>query len=111
MSQVKVNINDRNYSIACDDWQEAHLGKLGTYVDQRATELKASVGNIDDSRLLVMVALLIADELSDAYADLEKKKSADRGHAQLADKEDAISIALDILAERIERIAETLEAE
>ena len=81
MSQVNVNINDRNYSIACDDGQEAHLGKLGAYVDQRATELKASVGNIDDSRLLVMVALLIADELSDAYSDLEKKKLADRGHA------------------------------
>ncbi|MEX2310961.1 MAG: cell division protein ZapA, partial [Rhodospirillales bacterium] len=34
MAQVTVTINDRRYNIACDDGQEAHLARLGAYVDR-----------------------------------------------------------------------------
>ena len=57
--------------IACDDGQEAHLKRLGNYIDKRIAELVASVGQIGDARLLVMASLLIADEMSDAYSRLE----------------------------------------
>lgn len=109
MGQVTVNINGRRYQIACDDGQEAHLSRLGTYVDKRVGELVAAVGQVGDSRLLVMVSLLVADELSDAYGQLESFKNQDGGVAQRMASEEALCGRIETLAERIENIAEHLE--
>ena len=108
MPQVTVQINGRGYQIACDEGQEAHLVRLGNYVDNRIQELVAAVGQIGDVRLLVMVSLLLADELSDAYAQL-KVASADRGVAARMDREENLAVALESVAQRIETIAESLE--
>lgn len=109
MVQVSVDINGRKYQIACDDGQEAHLTRLGNYVDSRVSELIAAVGQIGDAQLLVMVSLLVADELADAYAELEVAESPERGAAALLSAEDTLSTSLDQLAVRIEVIAERLE--
>jgi len=110
MAQVNVSINGRRYPIACEDGQEAHLARLGAYVDKRVGELVAAVGQqINDSHLLVMVSLLVADELSDAYAELDTVKGSN-GAAAAADAEDIISARMETLAQRIEHIAESLEA-
>ena len=79
MTLVTVTINGRDYEVACDDGQEAHLSRLGTYVDKRIGELVAAVGQVGEARLLVMASLLLADELSDAYSALELARSADAG--------------------------------
>ncbi|MBI1986071.1 MAG: cell division protein ZapA, partial [Rhodospirillales bacterium] len=49
MAQLTVSINGRNYQVACDDGQEAHLSRLGTYVDNRVKELVAAVGQVGDA--------------------------------------------------------------
>jgi cell division protein ZapA len=72
MAQVSVRINGRHYQVACEDGQEAHLQKLAAYIDDRVSELVRDVGQVGDARLLVMAALLIADELADAYDELEE---------------------------------------
>ena len=108
MSQVSVQINGRTYQIACDDGQEAHLARLGQYIDNRVQELTAAVGQVGDARLLVMVSLLLADELSDAYAEL-KVASANDGAAARLDREENLTAALESVAQRIESIAESLE--
>jgi len=109
VAQVSVQINGRKYQISCDDGQEAHLTRLGTYVDNRVKELTAAVGQIDDARLLVMVSLLVADELSDAYSELDVARSAGEGAAAKLTAEDVLSEKIENLAERIESIAETCE--
>ena len=106
MAQVKVEINGRGYDIACDNGQEAHLERLASFVDKRIEELIASVGQIGDARLLVMVSLLIADELADAYADLAKLKSENNELDEQTT--DRIAAKLDTLAARIENIADRL---
>lgn len=108
MSQVTVTINNRDYQVACDAGQEEHLSRLGEYVDKRARELTAAVGQVGDARLLVMVSLLVADELSDLYADIESMKT-DAGIAARMDTDQNLCQAFDSLAERIESIAERLE--
>jgi len=108
MAQVTVQINGRSYQIACDDGQEAHLTRLGGYIDNRVQELVAAVGQVGDARLLVMVSLLIADELSDAYAELKVAQSAD-GAVQRMQREENLSDALEAVAQKIDSIAETLE--
>lgn len=104
MAQVTVTINNRRYEIACDDGQEAHLTRLAQYLDKRVGELTAAVGQIGDARLLVLANLLVADELSEAHAELDALRDDGKGTAGAA----AIP-ELERLADRIEAIAEKLE--
>jgi len=110
MGQVSITINDRDYSFACDDGQEAHLSRLADYVDKRIDELVASVGQVGNERLLVMVSLLVADELSDAYAEMGeengKAKDTDAGRAEA---DEIMGRRMESLARRIENIAQQLE--
>ncbi len=109
MAQVSVTINDRKYPIACDDGQEAHLTRLASYVDNRIKELAAAVGHVDHTRLLVMVSLLVADELSDAYADLESTRENQNGGTGEAVDQVQIQQNLSKFVQRIEHVAEDLE--
>lgn len=116
MSQISITINGRDYSIVCDDGQEQHLSRLAEYLDKRVAELVDSVGQIGDARLLLMVGLLIADELSDAYAELASQRGdadavsltapANGESAQLAAE---MAGMLEAASRRIEAIAARLE--
>ena len=106
MAQVSITINNRKYQVACDDGQEAHLTRLGDYVDKRLNELVAAVGQVGDSRLLVMVSLLLADELSDLY--FEKDQGGGNETPSARDQEEACA-AIEKLAKRIENIAASVE--
>ena len=105
MSQITVSITGRKYEIACDDGQEAHLTRLSQYVDRRVNELVASVGQVGDARLLVMTSLLLADELSEVYTELDVLRNEHRSPGQTT----LGAGDLDKIAERIESIAEKLE--
>jgi cell division protein ZapA len=104
MAKVSVTINKRKYEIACDDGQEAHLVRLAQYVDRRVDELVAAVGQVGDARLLVMASLLVADELSEVYTELDGLREDQRGRAPSLGASD-----LDRVAQRIEKIADRLE--
>ena len=62
MPLVNVMVNGRAYTIACDDGEEEHLRQLAATVDAKTREVLSSVGQVGDTRLLLMAALLIADE-------------------------------------------------
>lgn len=112
MSQISITINGRDYSIVCDDGQEEHLTRLSEYLDTRVSELVDSVGQIGESRLLLMVALLIADELSDAYAEVAalKGESSDAAPGpEAAAVTEEMAAMLEAASQRIEAIAERLE--
>ncbi len=66
MALVNVMISGRAYTIACDDGEEEHLRELGALVDAKAREVQETVGQVGDQRLLLMAALLMADELIEA---------------------------------------------
>ena len=106
MAQVSIKINNRKYQVACDDGQEAHLTRLGNYVDKRLNELIAAVGQVGEARLLVMVSLLLTDELSDLYSQKDQGTHIDKLSAR--DEEKACA-AIEKLAERIEDIAASFE--
>ncbi|HVX99804.1 MAG TPA: cell division protein ZapA [Pseudorhodoplanes sp.] len=116
MSQVSVTINGRQFRMACEDGQESHLTRLAKELDQRIDQLRASVGEIGDTRLTVMAALMLADELSEMGMKLRRLEeeltalqdarviSADR--AQQA--QGAVVNALNAAAERIESLTRKL---
>src|SRR5271168_347243 len=66
MAQVNVTINGRQFRMACEDGQEGHLMELARELDARISGLRAKFGEIGDTRLTVMAAITVADELSEA---------------------------------------------
>lgn len=65
MGQVIVEIGGRSYSLACRDGDEAHLAGLATEIAEKAEGLTRSLGPMSEPRLLLMAALVVADELYD----------------------------------------------
>jgi cell division protein ZapA len=116
MSQVSVTINGRQYRMACEDGQESHLMQLAKLLDERIGELRGKFGEVGDSRLTVMAALTVADQLSEAkqkianieneLAALQDARAAAAEHAQAT--ESAIIAALNAAAERIEGLTRNL---
>ena len=113
MGQVAVTINGRSYEVACDDGQEDHLVRLASYIDKKMAELVTSVGQIGDTRLLVMSALLLADELSEAYSELTTLRGgADEvpdGRMPDSPVNETLVTGIETLAQRVEDIAARLE--
>src|ERR1700735_1797794 len=71
MPLVNVMVNGRAYTIACDDGEEDHLRDLAGIVDAKAREVLGSVGQVGDTRLVLMAALLMADEHHAAVSSLD----------------------------------------
>lgn len=113
MAQVALEIHGRRYEVACDDEQVDRVRRLGAYIDQRARELVSSAGSVGESRLLLMTALLIADELFELAesggAAPSAGNSAGAGASDTAVDEEALAEVIDGVAERLERIAARLE--
>ena len=116
MPMIQVTIAGRSYRMACGEGEEAHLEGVAAAFEAKIAELRGSFGEIGDTRLTVMAALTIADELAEAgrkQRHLEEEITAlqdarvaagDRAQATQA----AIVAALNSAAERIESIARTL---
>ncbi len=70
MAQVTVKINGYTYTVGCEDGQEPHLQAMAAQVDTRVESIKAIGGNSGESRLLVLAALLMADEIHDLRVEM-----------------------------------------
>jgi len=118
LAQVTVNIAGKTYRMACADGEEGHLEALGALYDGKITQMRDAFGEIGDMRLHVMAALMVADELTEAksvinglqaeIADLKSlvDTSDDRANAN----EEQFAKAILAAAERVERIARTLNS-
>ena len=74
MGQVTVPVNGRSFTITCDDGQEPRIRRLAQYVDAKVAEFVARVGQVGEARLLLLAALVIADELVDANDALKASR-------------------------------------
>ena len=118
MSQVSVTINGRQFRMACEDGQEGHLMNLARELDSRIDKLRTKFGEIGDTRLTVMAAITVADELSEAgqrIKRLEEELAAlQNDQVTLSDRnkaaQAAIATALSKAAERVENITKALNA-
>jgi cell division protein ZapA len=65
MAQVTIRINGYAYTVGCEDGQESHLEQMAAEIEQRINSIKAIGGQSGEARLLMLAALLLADELHD----------------------------------------------
>jgi cell division protein ZapA len=106
MAQMSIEINGRPYTVGCEDGQEAHLVELARMFDRQVRQVSQDMGQLGDTRLFLMGALLLADELADAKARLAMIQSEHaRLQAEHARIEARAALALDKAAGRIETLA------
>ena len=104
MAQVDVSVNGQSYRIACEDGQEDRLVDLAAMVDEKVMGLVNQIGQVGSNRLLVMAALIIADEL----VDLKNEAGSSQELEDNTNQQDTV-LALQEITKRIENIADQVE--
>jgi len=69
MANVNIKFNNKDYLLSCDDGQEENLKELATHLDSKYNELKKNLGNIGESKILLITAIQMVDD----YFALNKK--------------------------------------
>ncbi len=118
MARITVEINKRQYDMACEDGEEEHLHALAAGLDAQVGEMQSSFGQIGDLRLMVMAALMVADKLEDAQKTIAALKDEIEGlkEARAAEieqsrsSEDKFASMLEATAQRIEVLASRIHA-
>ena len=83
MANVNIKFNNKDYLLSCDEGQEENLIELANHLDSKYTELKKSLGNIGENKILLITAIKIIDD----YFDLFKKvKSTKNDFQELSNK-------------------------
>ena len=102
MATVAVTIAGRSYRMACGEGEEARLQDLGRHVDVTLAGLRKGFGEVGDTRLVIMTAITVADELA-GFAATRSEGEAMR---------DALAVevagSLEAASARLERLAQTL---
>ena len=83
MANVNIKFNGRDYLLSCDDGQETNLKSLAGRIDKRFNNLKKKLGNIGESKLLLISAIQIADDFFDLSEKINQSKSE---FSKLSDK-------------------------
>jgi cell division protein ZapA len=112
VAHVNVTIHGRKYRLNCADGEESHLMALADDLEQRIGRLSASFAQAGEMQLIVMAALMLADEAAEARArlashDAEGASASSRGE-DAARTEAAFAAALNAAAERIEQVTKSL---
>ena len=139
MAQIRVDVGGRSYPLACKDGEEALLERLAAQVNAKADLLTKQLGHVPEVRLLLMSAIMIADDLVEINAEKGAEATAaarkapepagvfpemadqalrradaaearaDRAEAALKTAEERAAQALSEAASQIELIAAALE--
>ena len=101
MAEIDVFIAGRAYKVACRDGEEDSLRKAASLVDAKSREALAGLGTLSEARQLLFASLLLADDLVDDGKGPPPPPPIDTAVAERAER----------IADRLESLASTLEAE
>ncbi|MES2035642.1 MAG: cell division protein ZapA [Pseudomonadota bacterium] len=106
MAQVIVQINGKPYSVGCEDGQERHLTEIARLFDEQVRQVSQDVGQLGETRLFLMGALLLADEMADLKLRMAHLQGElVRSQGDQAKVEAKAVAALDAAAKKIETLA------
>ena len=75
MANVNIKFNNKDYLLSCDDGQEENLEELAMHLDSKYSELKKNLGNIGESKLLLITAIQMVDDYFALNKKVDSKKS------------------------------------
>ena len=74
MANVNIKFNGKEFLLSCDDGQEEHLEELSLYLNNKFNDLKTSLGNIGENKLLLITSIKVMDEYFETKKKIEKQK-------------------------------------
>jgi len=95
MAEVTLTVGNRQHNVACRDGSEEHLKRMAAMLDARWPDAVRAAGGFNPEKSMLLVGIMLADALHEAES---------RPAATGLDEQ-----ALLALAERLERLAATLE--
>jgi len=75
MANVNIKFNGKDYLLSCDDGQEDNLIELANFLDNKYMELRKSIGNIGEQKLLLIATIKIIDDFFDLKKKVESKRN------------------------------------
>ena len=106
MAQVTLRINGYAYTVGCKDGEEQHLMNMAAEVDRRIDGVRQVAGQSGEARMLVMAALMMADDLFEVRQQLSDSLA---GNPPPAKPDPKLGKRLSRMAKRAEDIAADLE--
>ena len=74
MANVNIKFNGKEFLLSCDDGQEDHLEELSTQLNIKFNELKNTLGNIGENKLLLITSIKVLDEYFETKKKINEKK-------------------------------------
>ena len=110
MGEVNITISGKNYGISCQDGQEQRVHDLGTYVDKRLKSIAQAGAANNENHLLVLTALMLSDEIFDLRDNMGSQSQQLQSAQANQNDEEEVAGAINQLAERIDQIAQRIQA-
>ena len=73
MANVNIKFNGKEFLLSCEDGQEEHLEELSLNLNEKFDDLKTSLGNIGENKLLLITSIKIMDEYYETKKKIDKK--------------------------------------
>ena len=73
MANVNIKFNNKEFLLSCEDGQEEHLEELALYLDKKFNNLKSTLGNIGENKLLLIAAITTMDEYFETKKKIDQK--------------------------------------
>lgn len=106
MSNLNLPIGGRSFAVSCGEGEEEHIEMLGRMLDERARKMG---GAPNEARMLLVVALMLADELHEAHRLALPPTSPAAAAPAAAEIDERTLDRITMLAERLEKLGQALE--
>ena len=73
MANVNIKFNNKEFLLSCEDGQEEHLEELSVHLNEKFNDLKSSLGNIGENKLLLISAITTIDEYFETKKKIDQK--------------------------------------
>ena len=73
MANVSIKFNGKDFLLSCEEGQEEHLEELSTRLNEKFDDLKSSLGNIGESKLLLITSITVMDEYFETKKKIDQK--------------------------------------
>jgi len=74
MANVNIKFNGKDFLLSCEDGQEDHLEELSIQLNIKFNELKNTLGNIGENKLLLITSIKVMDEYFETKKKINEKK-------------------------------------
>ncbi len=75
MANVNIKFNGKEFLLSCENGQEEHLEELSNVLNEKFNNLKNSLGNIGENKLLLITSITVMDEYFETKKKIDQQKN------------------------------------